>query len=104
MKVKASSSLAAPIYLIVLFLASGLSFAVNAQASSDDDSRAELNQRIVKLYQEWKFIEAIPLAEKLVALTKRAKGVQDLDTATTLNNLAELYQAVGDYVKAEPLF
>ena len=31
-------------------------------------------------------------------------GNQHPSTATSLNNLAELYQAVGDYAKAEPLF
>ena len=101
MKVEASGSFAAPIYLIVLLLALGFSVVVNAQAPADDDSPAELNRRIVELYREGKFKEAIPLAEKLVALTKRAKGDEDPDTATSLNNLAELYQAMGDYAKAE---
>ena len=27
-----------------------------------------------------------------------------LDTARSLNNMAELYEAMGDYAKAEPLF
>src|SRR5271157_1973950 len=103
MKVEASGSFAAPIYLIVLLLALGFSVVVNAQAPADDDSPAELNRRIVELYREGKFKEAIPLAEKLVALTKRAKGDEDPDTATSLNNLAELYQATGDYAKTEPL-
>ena len=71
MKVKASSSFAAPIYLIVLLLALDFSFVGNAQALAEDDSPAELNRRIEELYQEGKYKEAISLAEKLVALTKQ---------------------------------
>ncbi len=31
-------------------------------------------------------------------------GQEHPDTATSLNNLAELYKAMGDYAKAEPLY
>jgi hypothetical protein len=80
MKVETSSSLAAPIYVIVLILALGFSFAVNAQLLPEDPP-AELRRRIQELYRAGKFKETIPLAEKLVVLTKRAKGDENLDTA-----------------------
>jgi tetratricopeptide (TPR) repeat protein len=82
----------------------GLSCTVQAQAPADDHSPAELKRQIDELYREGKFREAIPLAEKVVFLTKRAKGEEHPDTATSLNDLAELYEAVGDYTKAEPLY
>ena len=82
----------------------GLSCTVQAQAPADDNSPAELKRQIDELYREGKFREAIPLAEKVVFLTKRAKGEEHPDTATSLNDLAELYEAVGDYTKAEPLY
>jgi tetratricopeptide (TPR) repeat protein len=104
MKVKSSSSFAAPIYLVVLLLALGFSFVVNAQALAEDDSPAELNRRIDELYQQGKFKEAIPLAEKLVALTKQARGEDDAETAASINLLARLYESSGDYAKAEPLY
>ena len=104
MKVQGPSSFAAPIYIIVLLLALGAIFVVNARAPAEDDNPPELNRQIVQLYHEGKFKEAIPLAEKLVVLTKRAKGGEHPDTATSLNNLAMLYQAMGDYVKAKLLF
>jgi tetratricopeptide (TPR) repeat protein len=103
MKVQGLRSFAAPIYLIVLLLALGFSVVVNAQAPADDDSPAELNRRIVELYQQGKYKEAIPLAERLVALKNREKGDEDPETATSLNNLALLYEMTGDYAKAEPL-
>jgi tetratricopeptide (TPR) repeat protein len=93
---------AAPIHLIVMFLTLGFSFAVRAQPAADGDSSTELIQRVLKLYDEGKFAEAIPLAEKLVALAKRTKGNGDPDTAASLNTLGQLYRAIGDYAKAEP--
>jgi tetratricopeptide (TPR) repeat protein len=105
MRIKASGLRAAPLCLIVMLLAfGGLSCTVQAQAPADDHSPAELKRQIDELYREGKFREAIPLAEKVVFLTKRAKGEEHPDTATSLNDLAELYEAVGDYTKAEPLY
>src|SRR5271165_5327146 len=91
-------------YVIVMLLALGFSFVAKAQAPAGDDSPGELIGRIEQLSQQGKYKEAIPLAEKLVILTKRAKGDEDPDTATSLNNLAGLYEAMGEYSKAEPLY
>ena len=104
MKVQASSSFAAPICVIVIILGLGFSFQVNAQAPAEDDSPAELNRRIDELYNEGKFKEAIPLAEKLVALIKQQRGEEDAETAASINLLAQLYERTGDYAKAEPLY
>ena len=101
MRIKASGLRAAPLCLIVMLLAfGGLSCTVQAQAPADDHSPAELKRQIDELYREGKFREAIPLAEKVVFLTKRAKGEEHPDTATSLNDLAELHEAVGDYTSA----
>jgi tetratricopeptide (TPR) repeat protein len=92
--------------IIVIILAIGVSGAFSVKARAEDNTLVErriLIWRIDDLYGEGKFKEAIPLAEKVVVLTKRAKGDEDPDTATSLNNLAELYKETGDYAKAEPL-
>src|SRR5215472_15865496 len=54
-------------------------------------------------YQQGRYTEAEKLFE---AALKEAEGFgpQDLDVATSLNNLAVLYSAQGKYVEAEPLF
>src|SRR5271165_6230530 len=104
MKVQASSSFAAPICVIVIILGLGFGFLVNAQVPAEDDSPAELNRRIDELYNEGKFKEAIPLAEKLVALIKQARGEEDAETAASINLLAHLYERTGDYAGAEPLY
>jgi tetratricopeptide (TPR) repeat protein len=102
MKVKASGWFAAPIYLVLLALEFG--FVVTARALVEDNALAELNQQIEELYQQRKYKEAIPLAEKLVALTKQARGEENAETAASINLLAQLYERIGDYAKAEPLY
>ena len=96
-------SFAAPICVIVMFLALGATVPAKTRLLAED-SPTELVRRAVELYGEGKFGEAIPLLEKLVALTKRAKGDKHPDTALSLSNLGALYLKVGDYAKAEPLF
>jgi tetratricopeptide (TPR) repeat protein len=72
------------------------SFALN-------DDPGLLNQQIKRSYQEGKYREAIPIAEKILAIAKRVFGPENPDTVTSLNNLAGLYKTMGEYAKAEPL-
>jgi tetratricopeptide (TPR) repeat protein len=39
-----------------------------------------------------------------LAITEKAPGAERPDTAQSLDNLAELYRAQGEYGKAEPLY
>ncbi|WP_062296602.1 CHAT domain-containing tetratricopeptide repeat protein [Nostoc piscinale] len=64
----------------------------------------ELNQQVIKLYQEGKYSTAIPLAERVLAIREKVLGQENLVVATNLNNLATLYQAQGEYQQAEPLY
>jgi Flp pilus assembly protein TadD/regulator of replication initiation timing len=81
---------------------------VIAQVSTQDQealAEAErLNQQVEELYQQGKYNEAIPLAEKALAIFKKVLGDNHPDTATSLNNLAALYQSQGRYSEAEPLY
>jgi CHAT domain-containing protein len=89
----------------VLF-ALGLLIFVSSHSLAKGDNlnqQKALFAQISKLYAQGKYQEAIPLAEKLIALTKRAKGDEDHDTAISLRNLASLYDSLGDHDKAEPL-
>jgi tetratricopeptide (TPR) repeat protein len=67
-----------------------------------DDPNA-LNQQVYQLIEQGKYQEAIPIAERAVEVAKRVRAPEDLDRATSFNNLALLYRATGEYVKAEPL-
>jgi tetratricopeptide (TPR) repeat protein/CHAT domain-containing protein len=90
--------------VLVLLLALGLFLGKGLQAFARDDDPGLLNQQVLQLYQEGKYQEAIPFAEKLLAIRKRTLGCEDPSTAQSLNNLAALYLGTGDYSKAEPLF
>jgi CHAT domain-containing protein/tetratricopeptide (TPR) repeat protein len=79
-----------------------------AQVSSQDQevlAEAErLNQQAIELYQQGKYNEAISLAEKALAIRKKVLEENHLDVATSLNNLAQLYDSQGRYSEAEPLY
>ena len=48
----------------------------------------KINQQIIQLYQQGKYSEAIPIAEKLLEMSKRLLGNEHPEVATSLNNLA----------------
>jgi CHAT domain-containing protein/tetratricopeptide (TPR) repeat protein len=73
-----------------------------SQAVLDEASR--LNKLVEKLYSEGKFGEAIPAAERALALREKALGPVHPDVADSLNSLASLYQAQGAHARAEPLY
>ena len=64
----------------------------------------ELNQQVVQLYNEGKFNEAILVAEQALTLAKSLHSGDHADVASSLNNLAALYDSQGHYSKAESFF
>ena len=48
--------------------------------------------------------QALPLYQRALKIWEKALGPEHPDTATSLNNLAELYQALGAYDQALPLY
>jgi tetratricopeptide (TPR) repeat protein len=89
---------------LVCLLALGIFFGEGLRSFAQDDDPDLLNRQVLKLYQEGKYQEAIPIAEKFLAMTKRTLGSDDPNTAASLNNLALLYLETGAYAKAEPLY
>jgi tetratricopeptide (TPR) repeat protein len=65
---------------------------------------SELNQQVERLWQQGRAREALPLARQAVAIRVQILGKKHPDYAQSLNNLAVLYQTVGDYPKALELF
>jgi tetratricopeptide (TPR) repeat protein len=49
-------------------------------------------------------VEALPLYQRALAIRETALGPLHPDTATSLNNLAFLYQTTGNYAEALPLY
>jgi tetratricopeptide (TPR) repeat protein len=73
---------------------------LNAPAAEDDQIDL-LNSQLKSLLAEGQYQEAVPIAEKLVALCEQILGPDSTDTATALNNLAVVYSTLGYYTKAE---
>ncbi|MFA4909591.1 MAG: tetratricopeptide repeat protein [Desulfobacteria bacterium] len=76
-------------------------------AVSSDDSlqkAKELNGEVIRLYQQGRYAEAIPIAERFHAIREKVLGPDHPDVAESLNNLALLYYTTGAYNKAEPLY
>lgn len=63
-----------------------------------------LNQKRFELYQKGKYEEAVPYAEKVLAIQEKILGKEHLDVATSLDNLGYLYRDIGHYADAEPLY
>jgi tetratricopeptide (TPR) repeat protein len=63
-----------------------------------------LNQKVVKLYKAGRYQEALPLAQRLLAIIEKTRGPEHPDTAAIVNNLAMLYQDLGAYDKALQLY
>jgi CHAT domain-containing protein/Tfp pilus assembly protein PilF len=75
--------------------------------AQDAEGRAEvdaLGRRADALKKAGKLSEAIKVARRRVALARERFGATHLDIATPMNDLATLYQDLGQYAKAEPLF
>ncbi len=83
-----------------------------SQSNSDASSKRsaalqeaeELNQQVIQLNKQGKYREAIPIAQRALAIREKALGTEHPDVASSLNNLAELYRAQGNYPTAEPLY
>jgi CHAT domain-containing protein/Tfp pilus assembly protein PilF len=60
-----------------------------------------LNVEFLRFYRTGKYDEALPLAEKILALVEKTLGPEHPDVADALLNLANVYYAKGSYAKME---
>jgi tetratricopeptide (TPR) repeat protein len=63
----------------------------------------QLNQSVVQLDHKGQYVQALSLAEKALTLARQLWGDEHPNIATSLNNLAGLYQSKGRYAEALPL-
>ena len=85
--------------IIALLFAAGLSKYTLAQSNS----LTTLNAQISNLYQQGRYDEAIPLAQRALAVAEGLRGAERTALIAATTNLAMLYQASGSYGDAEPL-
>ncbi|MCC7251941.1 CHAT domain-containing protein [Hyphomicrobium sp.] len=60
-----------------------------------------LTRRVLELYKSNEFDEAVPLAERAVALAESKFGPEHLEVATALSNVVLVYKAKGRFADAE---
>ncbi|QDV54197.1 CHAT domain-containing protein [Rosistilla oblonga] len=78
--------------------------------SMTQEQRAQVDKLVVldrkseRLYLDGRYEESIEVMEELVELQTAIFGQQHMKTAGSLNNLALLYEAVGDYANAESVY
>lgn len=82
----------------------------HSRAASDDEVRRnaekteQLNRKGVALYRAGRYLEALPIAQRVLAMREKVVGLDHRDIATLLENLGLIYRGLGRYVDAEPLF
>ena len=90
--------------LLIAVAILALLFGPASQAVAQSITADELNKKVIELYQAGKFADAVPLAQRALAIREKALGPDHPDVALALNNLAELYRNQGRYAEAEPLY
>ncbi len=86
----------------IIFFISVLFLPLPSASQSNEDVNRLIGQ-YNQLYREGRYLEALPAAKEILAICERSLGPEHPNTATALNNLAELYRSMGDYAKAVPL-
>jgi tetratricopeptide (TPR) repeat protein len=87
------------LFILICLLRVGVVTTDCARAQSGDLDK--LNQQIYRLIAKGKYAEAVPLASRSVELTRRQKGRDHVDTATSLYWLGRALQLLERYGEAE---
>jgi TonB family protein len=77
---------------------------LTAEQNAELTESQRLTLEVIKLYNQQKYDEALPLANRAVEIAEGIFGAEDQHVAVALRNLAELYVAQRKYQQAEPLF
>src|SRR5262245_55416430 len=90
--------------IVLAWLLCAVAQGAAAQEPKTSDDAAALDAEVERLYQAGKYAEATEIARRLLVIRETALGPEHRDVATSLNSLANLYQAQGRYGDAEPLY
>ena len=86
-----------------LFLAT-LLFSFNSQESPELQEATSLTESVVKLYNQRKYDEALPLAKRALEIREKLLPRTDPRISSSLTNLGEIYLARKDYKPAREAF
>jgi tetratricopeptide (TPR) repeat protein len=90
--------------IIAALLTCFVVFVPHAALAQGPDEASALNQKVIQLYNQGRFSEALPPAQRALGMREKALGPDHREVAVSLNSLAELYRAQGRYADAEPLY
>jgi tetratricopeptide (TPR) repeat protein len=90
---------------LAVFLGLVTAFGVGVELAHSQTKEVEaLIEQYIKLEKQGRYSEAIPLAQRALAIFEKSLGPDHPNVAASLNNLAELYLNQGRYADAVPLF
>ena len=75
-------------FLLVFVTAGAITILFAAALNAQTDDAEDLGRKVVQLYRAGKYAEAIPLAQRVLAINEKALGPDHPDVARSLNNLA----------------
>jgi tetratricopeptide (TPR) repeat protein/CHAT domain-containing protein len=87
----------------LLVLAVMLATVPQARAQAADDLAA-LQEQVSQLHSQGQYTEALPLAERYVALARQLHGEEAIEFAAAIAQLGQVYRAQGRDADAEPLY
>ena len=103
LSVPSREAVSAALGVAILLMGAVLSARAASPTAEQVSAWETLNQRVVEAYQAGKASEGVSLAQQALALAKIAFGPSDFRTLTSMNNLAEAFNANGRYGEAEAL-
>ncbi|MCP4350124.1 MAG: tetratricopeptide repeat protein [Desulfobacterales bacterium] len=83
--------------VLILFCLPGLSIGQSL------DEAVRLNEQFIQLYNQGRYEEAMLPAKRALEIHENLLGQEHPDVATSMNNLAVLYNSLSNYAKAESL-
>ncbi len=88
------------VFIAALLIAN---FSLSVPSFAQRDEAAALNAKATELSRAGKYADAIPLAQRALAIRENTLGPNHPDVALSLNELALFYRYQGRYADAEPL-
>src|SRR6266849_5508057 len=104
MKVTFPVALIGCFLMCLVFAATGIAQTPPASQTPELVESQELTAKVLKLYSEWKYDEALPLAKRALELREGALGRNHEDLIPLLLNLGELYKATQKVSDAHTCF
>ncbi|MGC2165768.1 MAG: tetratricopeptide repeat protein [Gallionella sp.] len=63
-----------------------------------------LNWKVMSLFRKGQYAEAVEVAKRAIIVAEQSAGPDNPDVATSVNNLAMLYDNLDNFAEAEPLY